>query len=137
MNTTVRRLGPRDTDLELLGLGASAGAMVYGGVWLAAGLPAPPCAFRAITGCPCPACGATRCVLALLHGRIAEAAGWNPLVFAGLAAFALLDLYAATVLLAGLPRIRLSLSKTESGISWILFVVLLAANWAYVIHGNC
>ena len=38
-----------------------------------------------VTGCPCPTCGATRCVLALLHGRVAEAPAWNPLVFAGLA----------------------------------------------------
>ena len=137
MNATLRRLAPQATDPELLGLGASSGAFVYGGVWLAAGLPLPPCAFRAITGCPCPTCGATRCVLALLNGRVAEAVAWNPLVFAGLAALALLNLYAAAVLLARLPRIRLSLSQTESRVLRILFPVMLAANWAYEIHRNC
>jgi hypothetical protein len=130
----LRRLEPRETDPELLGLGASAGALAYGGVWLAAGLPLPPCAFRAVTGCPCPTCGATRCVLALLHGRIAEAAGWNPLIFAGLGAFALVNLYAAAVLLGRLPRIRLSLSEVESRILCIVFAILLATNWVYVIR---
>jgi hypothetical protein len=137
MNATLHRPGPRETDPELLGLGASIGALAYGGVWLAAGLPLPPCAFRAITGCPCPTCGATRCALALLHGRVAEAAAWNPLVFAGLAALMLFNLYAAAVLLARLPRLRLSFGQNENRILRIALPILMAANWAYEIHRNC
>lgn len=41
----------------------------------------PPCWFHAITGWHCPGCGATRCLHALLHGRIAEAASYNVLFF--------------------------------------------------------
>jgi hypothetical protein len=135
MKTTLRRgQTPHEAEPELLLLGGSAGALAYGCAWLAAGLPLPPCAFRAVTGCPCPTCGATRCVLALLHGRVAEAAGWNPLVFAGLAGLALLNLYAIAVLLARQPRLRLSLTTTEGHILRIAFVVLAAANWAYEIH---
>jgi len=37
----------------------------------------PPCLLHAVTGWHCPGCGATRCVHALLHGRIAEAASYN------------------------------------------------------------
>jgi hypothetical protein len=133
MNATLRRLDPQEADPELLGLGASAGALAYGGVWLAAGLPLPPCAFRTVTGCPCPTCGATRCVLALLHGHVAEAAAWNPLVFAGLAVLALVNLYAVTVLLGRLPRLRLSLGRTEGRVLGVAVLVLLAANWAYEI----
>jgi len=87
-----------------------------------------------VTGCPCPACGATRCVLALLHGRVGEALGWNPLVFAGLAGIALVNLYAAAVLAAGLPRARLSLGAPEARLARVACVLLLAANWAYEIH---
>ncbi len=134
MNVTLKRLAPRETDPELLALGATAGAAAYGGAWLAAGLPLPPCAFRAVTGCPCPTCGATRCVLALLHGHVAEAVGWNPLVFAGLGVLAVLNFYAAAVWLGGLPRVRFSLSGTELRILRVACVILLAANWAYEIH---
>jgi hypothetical protein len=134
MNATLCRLNPRENDPELLALGGSAGALAYGCAWLAAGLPLPPCAFRAVTGCPCPTCGATRCVLALLHGRVAEAAGWNPLVLAGLAGLAVLNLYAAAVLVARLPRVRLSLSGVEARCMRAAFGILLAVNWAYEIH---
>jgi hypothetical protein len=134
MTASLRRLGPGEIDPELLGLGASAGALAYGGVWLAAGLPLPPCLFRAVTGCPCPACGATRCVLALLHGHMAEAAACNPLILAGLTALALLNLYAAAVLLGHLPRLRLSFGNTEARIFQTAFVILITANWTYEIH---
>ena len=36
------------------------------------------CAFREVTGLPCPGCGLTRGMSALLRGRIQEAAEWNP-----------------------------------------------------------
>ena len=134
MTATLRPLAPGEPDAELLGLGASAGALAWGGAWVAAGLPLPPCAFRAVTGCPCPTCGATRCVLALLHGRLAEAVAWNPLVFAGLAALALLNLYAAGVLLARLPRLRLSFTAMEVRVLRIALPMLLVANWAYEIR---
>ena len=134
MIAAFRHPAPADTDPELLALGASAGALAWGCAWVAGGLPLPPCAFRAVTGCPCPTCGATRCVLALLHGHAAQAFGWNPLVFAALAGIALLNLYSTVVLLAGLPRARLSLSAIEARILQVACVLLVAANWAYEIH---
>lgn len=42
---------------------------------------APVCAFRYLTGYDCPGCGSQRAFHALLHGRVAEAWGYNPFVF--------------------------------------------------------
>ena len=134
MNATLRQLGPDEADLELLTLGTSVGGLAYAGVWMAGGFPLPPCAFRAITGCPCPTCGATRCVMAVLHGHIGQALGWNPMVFAGLALLALFNVYAAAVLLGQLPRLRISLNGWEGNVVRVASVVVIAANWAYEIH---
>ncbi len=134
MKATLRPLETGEADPELLALGASAGALAYGTAWMAAGLPLPRCAFHAVTGCPCPTCGATRCVVALLHGHAGEALGWNPLVFSGFVAIALLNFYAAAVLVARLPRVRLSLSGMEGRFLRVACVIILAANWAYEIH---
>jgi len=46
-----------------------------------------PCVFREVTGIPCPSCGTTRGVLALIDGRPLEALTLNPLMAAGFAAF--------------------------------------------------
>ena len=44
----------------------------------------PPCLFHRMTGYYCPGCGATRCVYALLHGRIGEALFYYPAIPVGL-----------------------------------------------------
>ena len=134
MNTTLRHLAPEESDLETLTLGTSAGALAYVGVWTASRLPMPPCAFHAITGCPCPTCGAMRCIIALLHGRIGQALGWNPLVFTGLILLAIFNLYAAAVLMGRLPRLRFSLTGWEGRFLRVASIILVAANWAYEIH---
>ncbi len=41
----------------------------------------PKCQLHQLTGLHCPGCGATRCLLALLHGEFAEAARKNILAF--------------------------------------------------------
>lgn len=37
------------------------------------------CIIKHVTNVPCPSCGSTRSVLALLHGHISEALYWNPI----------------------------------------------------------
>ena len=43
-----------------------------------------PCPFRELTGWECPFCGGTRLGSSLLHGDIAAAFGYNPVVFISL-----------------------------------------------------
>ena len=52
---------------------------------LAAGAPA--CAFRSLTGIPCPTCGGTRALLALGRLDVFAALAWNPLVTLATALF--------------------------------------------------
>src|SRR5262245_47866310 len=44
----------------------------------------PVCPLYALTGLHCPGCGATRCLHALLHGDLAQAAAYNVLFLAAL-----------------------------------------------------
>ena len=60
--------------------------------------------------------------------------GWNPLAFAGFAGMTLLSLYAAGVLVGRLPRVRMSLGGMEARLLRAGLFILLAANWAYLIH---
>lgn len=41
----------------------------------------PPCPLRTVTGIPCPFCGMTRGVTALVHGHVSAAFGYNPGAF--------------------------------------------------------
>ncbi|HMQ16166.1 MAG TPA: DUF2752 domain-containing protein [Phycisphaerae bacterium] len=67
--------------LVLVGLAllAAAAALLYavdpaGGRWF------PPSPFRALTGFHCPGCGSLRALHRLMHGRVGEALGCNPLM---------------------------------------------------------
>lgn len=134
MTLALHRLQPGETDYDLLALGVSAGAAAVGGCWLAAGWPLPHCAFHALTGCPCPACGATRCVLALLHGHVREALAWNPLAFLALLGVGGFNLYAAAAAGARWPRIRFALAAGEARVLRIAAVAALLLNWGYLLH---
>jgi hypothetical protein len=134
MRTALHNPERDENDPEMLLLGTSLGSLTTGLAWLGVGLPLPRCAFHALTGMPCPTCGATRCALALLHGHAAEALAFNPLAFVAFFALLILNLYAAAVLMGLLPRIRLIISMLEK--RYLLFsgVVLLFANWAWLIY---
>ena len=94
-----------------------------------------PCFFYRMTGIPCPGCGLTRSVLALLHGHLRESLLLHPLgpvLFLGL----------ATALLAAvLPqaiRMRLiaavsSLERKTGLLAWLL--VLLMVIWIIRLAG--
>src|SRR5205085_4961025 len=109
-------------------------AAVAGTIWLGFGLPSPHCPFLAMTGYPCLTCGATRCALNLFHGSFLQAFSWNPLAFVALCGVALFDLYAAVVMLARLPRLRLvDWMRTDKHAARIGVIALIAANWIYLL----
>ena len=92
------------------------------------------CPFLAMTGYPCLTCGATRCSIAFAHGDLAAAFAWDPLVTIGLCGLVLFDLYAALVLVARSPRLRVvEWTQRERNYGRVLAISLLLLNWAYLI----
>jgi hypothetical protein len=95
---------------------------------LAARLPA--CPVRALTGWPCPTCGATRAALELARFDVAAALAWNPLAAAGWI------LLVAGGLGAALASFVLPLPAEPRALSVparFALVGALAANWAYLL----
>jgi hypothetical protein len=81
--TTRTASSPLDLDLKPLRFGAAA---MFGIAAIRPALPAavplgPPCPLRTLTGIPCPFCGMTRGVIALLHGDVSAALSFNPGAF--------------------------------------------------------
>ena len=78
--------------------------------------PVPPCPLRTVTGVPCPFCGMTRGVTALVHGQLSSAFSYNPGAF--------LVVAMAIVLLVAWrwQRVRIPV--------WAVFV-FFAALWAF------
>lgn len=134
MKVALHRLAEGEADYELLALGVCGGTVALGAGWLAAGWPLPHCAFHALTGCPCPACGGTRCVLALLRGKVAEAAGWNPLVFLGVMGGIGYNAYAAAVAGLGWRRVRCEVSAGEARVLRVAAGVGILMNWGYLFY---
>jgi len=64
--------------LRVAGAGMFAVAAVR--PWLPATI-GPPCPLRTVTGVPCPFCGMTRGVTALVHGQLSAAFSYNPGAF--------------------------------------------------------
>lgn len=134
MTVERRPLGPADTDHErlwlLVGLGAvAAAALALYGV----GLPPVVCPFRAVTGVPCPTCGGTRAVAALLAGHPGAALAWNPLLTGAAAAWTGFGVYAAWVILTGRPRLRVRLAARDLVAARIAAAGITLAGWAYLV----
>jgi len=89
------------------------------------------CPLRRWTGIPCPLCGGTRAVVALLTGRFADAFHIHPLVtvaaMLGVALFGVLSLCA----LFGRRVPRLALSHVERIIATLLLALLFLAQWLF------
>lgn len=119
----------------MIWLAVTMGAALLALAWLALKLPWPACTFRSLTGWPCVTCGATRASLSFFHGQLGAAWYSNPLVFVGLCAVALYDLYAAVVLATGARRVRLSFPKPASRKLALAGVLLAGAgNWLYLLR---
>ena len=90
----------------------------------------PPCFFHQITGLPCPTCGGTRAVLALLSGDVPGALHANPLVAAILVFFTGGGLFAGAIAAFG-RGVREPARIPGSGRAAL--VVVVAANWLWLI----
>jgi Protein of unknown function (DUF2752) len=129
-----RHRSAREPDHELIWLAVSVASIAGGVAWLAMSLPWPRCPFFAVTGLPCLTCGATRSVLAFLHGDFLSALRWNPLVFVAFCALVVFDLYAFIVVAARMPRLRIvEWTGAEKNAARIVVISLLALNWVYLL----
>ena len=97
---------------------------------------APSCVFRDLTGVPCPTCGATRSVVHLARGDFFASFGMNPLVSVSFVIAALVFFYSLITLVAGIPRIGITISDREKDVLRSLAVVLVLANWCYLIFSR-
>ena len=135
MRVEWRRLRAGELDHELVWLVVTVSAALAGSAWLALHLPWPICTFRALTGLPCVTCGATHASLSFLHGNLWAAFHFNPLVFVGICAVILFDLYALVVLSTGARRLRLSFPKARTRRVVLAAVVAAGlANWIYLLR---
>ena len=137
MQISRRLLAKDQTDHELLWLSVSLGGLIGAVTWLALKLPWPICLFHALTGHPCPMCGATRSAIAFFHGQFFTAWKWNPLAFLAYCALSIFDAYAFVVLVTRAPRLRIThATATEMNFVRITVVALLAVNWIYLLVAN-
>lgn len=94
----------------------------------------PPCWLYVSFGIPCPMCGSTRCLEAMLVGRVFEAFRLNPFFATAMAAALLIVLAGAAV---GPKRIPDVLARWPSE-AWVRFgyatVAALLVNWIYVLN---
>jgi hypothetical protein len=132
-----RPLAPGKTNHELLWLTISSGGLAFAASWFALGLPWPRCLFIALTGHPCPTCGATRSAIAFFHGQFLTALQWNPLAFLFYCGLFLFNAYALAVCLLRAPRIRVAhLTLPEKKIIRGSTVAIFALNWVYLLIAN-
>jgi hypothetical protein len=116
--------------------------IIYGGVslvalFIARTMPvlslAPSCAFKILTGIPCPTCGATHSVVHLAQGEISAAFIMNPLTAVYFIAAVLVFLYSLVTLSFDFPKINIKLSSKEGTTLRIGVIILIFVQWVYLI----
>jgi hypothetical protein len=131
---TWRPLRPLEVDHEALWLLVGGASLCLLGVALATpGIQLPRCAFKIITGLPCPTCGVTRTVIALSRGDLDRALFLNPLAAIACVSALLYLIYAAAVLALRLPRFRPTVSTTGARRLRVAAVAVLALNWVWLV----
>jgi len=134
MRVIFRHLRPGETNWELIWSAAFAVTALMGGAWIALGLPTPKCVIYHSIGWPCLSCGGTRTARALLHGDLAGAWSWNPLVAVILVAAGVFVIYSGVVCALRLPRLRIeAVSPTTGLLIRMVLVAVLASNWIYLV----
>ncbi len=123
-------------EAERLVLLITAGAAMLAGLWWLGGCPAlARCAWAQITGWPCPGCGTTRALQALMAGDFSMALHWNPAVVAGLAAWGALTLYSLLVVAGMMRPWRPVVTSPVRRLLWGGLGLLLGLNWLHLLLG--
>jgi len=94
---------------------------------------APICRIRQWTGIPCPTCGGSRMVEALLAGDPLRALAWNPLLFTVLAGVSVWAVASAVRFAFALPAWRLELTRREQRVAWFVGLLFIVAGWLYLV----
>ena len=96
------------------------------------------CMFRNVTGIPCPSCGSTRSVLAILKGEWQGAMLLNPLGYAVAAGLIAVPIWIAVDLVTGNRSLHRAWKGLERliGIQWValILIALIALNWIWNIY---
>ena len=90
------------------------------------------CGLKRMVGLPCLSCGSTRATVNLLHGNIAKALAFQPMmmtIYVGLFVWGLVSMWA----FLRRRSLNVDLSRTEKRIWYTAIVTVPLANWAYLI----
>lgn len=129
-----RALRPGETDHETLWASVALALVVLFGCWLwLVEWPPVMCPFRVATGLPCPTCGATRSLFAMVGGRPLEAIRLNPLAGGGLLLSLPYLAYAGVVSLGGLPRLRVTWTARARRLGRTAAWCAILATWVFLI----
>jgi hypothetical protein len=134
MTVQWRRLRAGEVDHEALWSAVIGTGGVVGVVWLILlGPPPIGCPFKTVSGLPCPTCGFGRALMALWSGDVTAAFRFNPAaptgVLAGIGYFA----YAAAVVLAGAPRLRISTTPFLARLFRFAALLSVATIWIWLL----
>jgi hypothetical protein len=124
----------RDSGFErlLLAVGLVAAASAW--LFTRLGLSSPSCLFRDLSGYPCPSCGGTRAVRAMVTGDFQGAFLLNPLAVLLILSGLFAVLYAAGVVLFGIPPWRPRLGRAGVMTLRLLMVAALLGNEWYLLR---
>lgn len=91
------------------------------------------CTFKNITHIPCLTCGMTRSIFSLVHLNIIDAFRMNPLVFLTILILLLWGVWSLIGVIVKPKRIRIELAPAERIIVILSVILLVIANWLYLI----
>ncbi|MCP4896523.1 MAG: DUF2752 domain-containing protein [bacterium] len=90
-----------------------------------------PCLFQSLVGIPCPSCGSTRAMEALVQGNLLAAVTFNPLVVFVILVFLTGGLFVAPLWL--LMRGKLPQSSSPPRRVALILAALVVVNWIYLL----
>ncbi len=118
---------------DAVGLVGLVGFLVARFVPVAVIIPFWGCAFRQITGIPCPGCGLTRVADRLAHFKLLGALEANPLATVVALFFAVMAVWSVLHLAFKVPIVELLMDDAEWHRARLLGAGLVAVNYAWVV----